>query len=301
MSDYIVIANLLNLRSKPEVSEKTKIAVLSHGTSVKKISEFQDDPVWWLVSVVLDANEIQGYVSSQYLQAKENFTPVNPITTISEVHLQSRDPVIRASEGRRAFALNEKQQPYRLSSQPAQRKMEIGNIVAWLDVEKSVRYDPTSTATFCNIYAYDYAYLNKVYIPRVWWMQSALVQLSKGQAVAVSYGNTVHELNANSLHDWFKEFGSTFGWSRTFSLDQLQDAANNGKVCIICAKRKDLNRSGHICAVVPETKEFSAKRKNNQVTIPLQSSAGRNNVRYSAAKIWWTGNEFAEFAFWIHD
>jgi hypothetical protein len=111
MSDYIVLANLLNLRSKPEVSEKTKIAVLSHGTLVKKISEFQDDPIWWLVSVVLNANEIQGYVSSQYLQAKENFTPANPITTISEVHLQSRDPVIRASEGRRAFALNENQQP----------------------------------------------------------------------------------------------------------------------------------------------------------------------------------------------
>jgi hypothetical protein len=301
MSDYIVTANLLNLRSSIEVSEKTKIAVLTQGTLVQKISVSPDDPAWWKISVLINANKIEGYVNSQYLQLKQDAEPVNPVSIISEVHLQTNSPVIRVSESRRAFALNEKKQPYRESTQPAQRVKEIGKIVDWLDVENSERYDPISTATYCNIYAYDYCYLNKVYLPRVWWMQSALMQLSKGQAVTVSYAKTVHELNANSLHDWFKEFGSLFGWSQTMSLDQLQDAANAGKVSIICAKRKDLNRSGHICAVVPETQEFVAKRKNNQVVIPLQSSAGRNNVKYSSAKVWWTSDEFAEFSFWIHE
>lgn len=301
MSDYIVTANLLNLRSSIEVSEKTKIAVLTQGTVVQKISVSPDDPKWWKVSVVINANKIEGYVSSQYLQAKENVEPASQVSTITEVHLQSNKPVVRASESGRAFALNEKNQPYRVSTQLAQRVKEIGKIVDWLDVEISERYDPISTATYCNIYAYDYCYLNKVYLPRVWWMQSALIQLSKGQSVPVSYAKTVHELNANSLHDWFKEFGSLFGWEQTMSLDQLQDAANAGKIGIICAKRKDLNRSGHICAVVPESQEFVAKRKNNQVTIPLQSSAGRNNVKYFSAKVWWTSNEFAEFSFWIHE
>ncbi|WP_305005678.1 hypothetical protein [Hymenobacter aranciens] len=43
-------------------------------------------------------------------------------------------------------------------------------------------------------------------------------------------------------------------------MTEVQNAANVGLVCIICAQRKDPNTPGHICAVVPETVTHQATR-----------------------------------------
>ncbi|MGG6298219.1 hypothetical protein ACQ4M4_27815 [Leptolyngbya sp. AN02str] len=90
-----------------------------------------------------------------------------------------------------------------------------------------------------------------------------------------------------------------FGWTRTFKLTELQDAANQGQICIISAQRKDLNRSGHICAVVPETPSHKAQRSGATVVSPLQSQAGVNNFAYGG-NVWWTAEKFRKYGFWMH-
>ena len=118
----------------------------------------------------------------------------------------------------------------------------------------------------------------------------------------VRYGESVRELNANSLHDWFEDFGDRFGWRRAADLDQTQQAANAGGVGIIVAQRTDLNRSGHIVIVVPEIASASAKRVNDRVQLPLQSQAGATNSCCACGTTrWWAGQQFRSFGLWIHD
>ncbi len=105
----------------------------------------------------------------------------------------------------------------------------------------------------------------------------------------------------NSLYNWLVESSAAFGWARTFNIDDVQANANAGAVCLICAQRTDLNRSGHITAVVPETELHQAKRDNGRVTVPLESQAGASNYNYVTKLIpWWTAAQFRRFGFWVH-
>lgn len=289
----------LFLRSEPVVRENTKIAVLPMGYSVTKKSE-ATVPGWWKVSTVIDGINVEGFVNSRFLIPDTSFVPPPPANGLSPVHLNTSANVIRGNKSRLAYPLNEPGQKTRnLSATPAIKAGELTAIVDWLDVENSARYLPTSQNTYCNIYAYDYCYLAGVYLPRVWWMPSAIVLLEHGESVSPVYGQTVQELNANALFNWLKDYGVRFGWNRTFDLTQMQNAANAGQVVIICGQNKIPNRSGHICPVVPETSSATAKRNGLVVTNPLQSQAGRNNLKYFTRN-WWPSATFRDFGFWIN-
>lgn len=288
------------LRSAPIVKESTKVTVLPMGHLVTKVAE---SPTlgWWEVATTMNDAPLIGFVNSIYLMSANTFVPPVAVSNISAVHLSTNGPVVRSSAGQRAFPLNEVGRKTRNGSATAQVKAsELTAIVDWLDVENQARYEPTSSNTFCNIYAYDYCYLSGVYLPRVWWTQSALDKLSRGTLVSPIYGQTVNELNANSLFDWLKEFGAMFGWRRTFDINEMQKAANDGMVVIICAQNKLLNRSGHICSVVPETQLNVANHNGVSVMSPLQSQSGRVNQKYFTRN-WWTSSTFREFAFWINE
>jgi len=190
------------------------------------------------------------------------------------------------------------------SASSASRVQALTDIIEWLDVENTAheRYKPvTNGPTYCNIYAYDYCFLAGVFLPRVWWTSKALVDLAAEKSVVPSYGATVNEINANTLFVWLKDFGADFGWRRTASLEEMQDAANEGKVAIICAAHKKPNRSGHIVAVVPETSSNKAERKDGLVVKPLQSQAGRTNRNYQT-DTWWIrlAVNYREHGFWIN-
>ncbi len=104
------------------------------------------------------------------------------------------------------------------------------------------------------------------------------------------------------LHDWFIDYGAGFGWNRTFPTTALQDAANDGKPCIIVAKRTNLARSGHILAVVPEHSSYQAARSGVQVTRPVQSQAGSNNFTFKVTSTrWWLASKFQSHGFWINN
>lgn len=88
-----------------------------------------------------------------------------------------------------------------------------------------------------------------------------------------------------------------------FDVDELQLAANKGDVCVICARRVNLNESGHITVVLPEKDGHTALRtpQTNKVRIPLQSQAGRYNRMYFNDQKWWMNSHYQSFGFWRHD
>lgn len=289
----------LFLRSEPVVKDSTKRAKLPMGQLVIKKSE-SPVPPWWEVSTTIDGASAEGFVHSGYLSPDSAFTPPPPLSSISPVHLITSAKVTRADQSRLAYPLNETSQPTRNSGDPAADKAQaLTSIVNWLDVEHKARYAPNSQHTYCNIYAYDYCYLAGVYLPRVWWRSPALEDLRKGKPVSPIYGQTVDELNANSLFGWLRDYGPRFGWNRTMDFTQMQNAANDGQAVIICGQNKVPNRSGHICPVVPETGGNKASRNGTTVTLPLQSQAGRTNQKYMV-RAWWTNGTFKDWGFWIN-
>ena len=298
---FKVTATSLNLRSQPKVSPTNRIATLPNGQLVDKISEAAAP--WWKVSTTLGGATLIGFTSSDFLVAQASAPPSPAATSLIPVHLEENRPsVTRDTTNARAFPLGEPGRPTRDGTTPPQRVTDLRNIITFLDVENKARYRPGAGKTFCNIYAYDYCYLAGAYLPRVWWTASAIAKLLSGQNVAVQYGATVVELNANSLHDWLQEFGPTFGWKRVASPDDLQAAANLGKVAVISGQRVELNTPGHICLVVPEdTPPRVAVRSRGVVTLQLQSQAGAQNFSYSPSTKWWAGVKFRSFSFWVHD
>jgi hypothetical protein len=293
----------LYIRTAPIVTDSTKIAALPMGQKVTKLTE-SSTPNWWQVSTDLDGTELIGYVNSAFLIASKSFVAPKAVKGVSRIDLQRSGDVTRKNKAW-AYALNETGRPTRNATSSAANKVKaLTDIVKWLDVENTghLRYKPVHKGpTYCNIYAYDYCYLAGVYLPRVWWDAKSLINLNSGKSVTPVLGKTVFEQNANSLFKWLKDFGSAFGWRRTVSLDDLQNAANNGQVVIISAINKIPNESGHIVAVVPETSSNKAERKDGLVVKPLQSQAGRDNHIYQTDP-WWIKRAaaFREHGFWIN-
>lgn len=206
--------------------------------------------------------------------------------------LLSKKPITR-NDGSKAYPLNEADLPKNNGTPEG-----LINIVEYLNVERSLRYkrkeiDGKVVSTYCNIYAYDYCYLAGVYMPRVWWYPRALRDLNNGTDVPVKYGETVAELNANALYDWFNEHSNAFGWVKQNDLKEAQDLANKGWIVIIVAKQKIVTRSGHITAIIPETQGYKS-RSINKVFLPLQSQAGVLNKKYFNDN-WFTNPRYVGF------
>jgi len=301
MPNYIVTATSLNMRSTPKVTGSNRITVLPQGQEVKKIDDTNNP--WWLIRTSLLGDKLEGYVNSRYLVKDSEFDEPVKSNSITAIHLtENKTSITRNRDGGRAYPLGESNRPIRTATDTKDKIEQLKEIINWINVDLSIRYFRKGSTTYCNIYAYDYCYLSGVYIPRVWWTQKSIIELSKGKEVPVLYGDTVTELNANSLHNWLADFGADFGWMRIFSVDEAQLAANNGKVVVVCAKRVTTNRPGHICAIVSETDSFNAKCKSDgSISAPLQSQAGSNNYKYKAVNQWWTSSRFQSFGIWVHE
>jgi hypothetical protein len=210
------------------------------------------------------------------------------------VHLISSAPVSRSINRRQGSQLNEEGQPeirdpesYHSSS--ARSLIEI---VEWLNVEQSARYQRTTSKTFCNVYAYDYCTFAGAYLPRVWWNQAAIRKLKKCEEVEVEYvvannpnctKGTVCEINANRIFDWLRDRGATYWWEEVWpngnDFSAIQNHANNGDVVVLV--QKNTRGSGHVLVVIPESEKGRAKRENGIVTLPVHSQAGSTNFSYS--------------------
>lgn len=294
--------NQLNLRKAPKTG--AVIATLPQGSNVDKVSAHPTEPAWWSVNVTLNGQTVTGYVHSGYLASGPgNTIPLAISTNIPEVHLNKAGH--RRVDGHgQANPLDDAAMPTRGTGSAATKAANILTIIQYLDTDRAAhkRYWPTGTKTFCNIYAYDFAQRCGTYVPRVWWTPAALLKIAAGTIPPVLYGNTVREMTANMLHDWFIDYGAIYGWSRVFDTDALQAAANNGQAAIIVAKRVNVAKSGHIVAVVPETTAIQAARSGGVVVRPVQSQAGADNfmAEVPGTRWWANASSFQSFGFWIH-
>lgn len=194
--------------------------------------------------------------------------------------------------------------PFRDETSVATKKESIIRLIDKLDVAKNIRYLRTLEDTYCNVYSFDYCYFSNVYLPTVWWVDEAIEKILNGEEVFPVYGETVQSIYSSAILDWFLKWGSSFGWKRIMTVDELQEKVNaNGGVGIICAKRKQKGLSGHIVPVVPETARKKAYRENGQVLYPLQSQAGKANYKYFSAikKDWWNDELYSAYVFYYHD
>lgn len=210
---------------------------------------------------------------------------------IPPVHLsEGRPGISRSNINGRAHALGEADVK---SLQALTGSGRLHHIIDWLDVERSKRYEPTPNSTFCNIYAHDYCYLAGAYLPRVFWTLQAQTDWVAGRNQAAIYGRTVREMSANDLYRWLKVNGPEYGWVEVNSA-AAQEAADNGKAVVICARNRNEARSGHITVVVPNSPAMQSRQY-----IPVQSQAGRTNRKLFCDN-WWLSAEFAEFGMFVH-
>lgn len=310
-----VTEGMLRLRNEPVISEPPQKNVIGHlpdGHVVRVLSNPTKNGFVEVETSLLGAL-LHGYASKKFLERTDAATDIlvvtpqaiNPTTGITAVYASPKPGVItKRRSNATALSLNEPNQPGRVGATAEALRQELAAIVEWLDTENPayLRYQPRDGLTFCNIYAHDFCKLAGVYLPRVWWTSKALVALAKGNPVEPRLGATISEVVANELFAWLRDFGPTFGWRSTGTLTKLQTEVDQGAVGVVVARRKESNRPGHIAVVVPETANWSAKRNTNgEVVAPLQSQAGASNFRYGTGKAdWWRGEQFAEFAFWLH-
>lgn len=194
--------------------------------------------------------------------------------------------------------------PYRDLTSVATKKESITKLIAKLDVENNVRYQRTVEDTYCNVYSYDYCYFSKVYLPTVWWTEESLEKVLNGEEVEAVFEQTVDRIYSSAIHDWFLEWGASFGWERMFTADEIQNKVNeNGGIGMICAKRREKGLSGHIVPVVPESDLHKAYRENGKVVYPLQSQAGKLNYNYfsEVRKDWWNDELYSSYIFYYHE
>lgn len=299
-----VTATQLKLRRGPSMASNPEITTLPEGQLVRVIGRAADP--WLRVRVTLGGSDVIGYASGRFLAPADIAPAVMPSgPAVPAVHYRENDPLsCRASTARRAQPLGEPARPARdAAGSPNARAAQLGEIVEWLAVDTSTRYQRDAHSTYCNIYAVDYCYLAGVYLPRTWWTESALLRIARGEQVEAAYANTIREMRADDLHAWLIAFGPSFGWRRVFDCTALQVAANGGGVALICADREQDGRPGHITAVVPETAVEHAERDaDGNVTLPLQSQAGAVNFRYcTGRRPWWEDDQFQSRVFFVHD
>lgn len=303
----------LRVRREPRIDAANVVANLPDGHLVRSVT---GQPVSGFLEIEtsLDGALIRGFSSAKFLEPRPDnpSIPVEvPATEAPQTGLVAvlmprgpNTPITRRINPAGAHSLNEPGQPSRTGTTPAELREQIAAIVEWLAADKPThkRYKPRDGLTFCNIYAHDFCHLAGVYLPRVWWTPKAVATLVVGGSVEPLYNDTIVELRANDLFRWLRDFGLQFGWRQTGTLTKLQTEANQGGLGIIVARRKEDGKSGHIVMVVPETADNSAKRAaDGEVTAPLQSQAGATNFRYGTGRPdWWRGEEFAEFAYWLH-
>lgn len=181
-----------------------------------------------------------------------------------------------------AFSLNEKDMP----------SDDVSKIADYLDVEKSKRYQPGNGKTYCNIYAYDVAFLFPCFLPRVWWNDPKSVT----EDTKAKYAANCHEVNADQLYAWFEKHSHEFGWKKATTLEEAQDAVNKGNFAIVVADNKTPGHSGHITVVHPETDKVKAKGKDGFILV--QTQAGSTNKRIFR-KPWYTMPYFLAWGCWI--
>ena len=112
--------------------------------------------------------------------------------------------------------------PYRNMISVLSKKRSLHKLIKKLDVNQSARYQRTPEDTYCNVYSFDYCYFAKVYLPTVWWTDESIKKLQEGIDVQPVFNKTVLPIYSSAIHDWFSQWGESFGWKQMTSLTEIQ-------------------------------------------------------------------------------
>ncbi|OAB29126.1 SH3 domain-containing protein [Flavobacterium fryxellicola] len=300
---YRVATSSLNLRDFPSANDNSKILTkIPFRHTVKLIEKTTSD--WWKVKLLNTDKE--GFVFSKDIEHVD-------VTTdeIADIEVPNFEPGSEGSLDNKLETykpLGDPAIPFRDLTSVASKLSSIRKIIDTLNVSKSYRYEKDDSDTYCNIYAFDYCFFAKVYIPRLRWTDKAIDALENGNEVPLVFGETVRPFYSNYIYDWFVQSSNAFGWERVCDVDALQKKVNaNGGVGVICAKRFILNKSGHVVVVVPETETEKAFRLDGKIIYPLQSQAGMDNYNYfsEVRKDWWDSKDpekgYSSAIFYYHD
>ena len=132
-------------------------------------------------------------------------------------------------------------------------------------VTSNSRYQRTSTATWCNIFAWDVTRALGCEIPH--W--------TKNNAPVVSFTSGAGEMTANRTYNWLRDYGSTYGWKKV-SDAEAQRRANAGYPTV-AVWYNSTGKSGHIAIVRPEGSGFTYSSSRG----PVIAQAGASNYNYT--------------------
>ena len=82
------------------------------------------------------------------------------------------------------------------------------------------------------------------------------------------------ELNANSVYNWMKNYGGSYGWSTASTTRIAQDKANSG--CPVVGLYYNSGGHGHVIVVRPETAAYPYSSAKG----PVIAQAGSSNFNY---------------------
>lgn len=125
-------------------------------------------------------------------------------------------------------------------------------VIDELDVEHAPRYQPTATATYCNIFVSDV--LQAMELQPQHWCDINGEPAEDGDPSAF-------EMNANRMARWFKLHGPRNGWEEAEQREAI-DAASRGHVVVAVWDSKVVNKPGHVAIVLPEGTIAQAGRTN---------------------------------------
>ncbi len=135
-----------------------------------------------------------------------------------------------------------------------------------LQVEKSPRYKPTASATYCNIFLWDYTRAMGCEIPH--WVDA------DGNPTDPNKGR---ELSANATVAWLDKQGAQRGWIGADRRTAF-DAAERGHV-VVLGWHSGSAKSGHVAVLLPEGTVAQAGRRNF-VGETVERAFGKLPVRY---------------------
>lgn len=170
---------------------------------------------------------------------------------------------------------------------------DLLQLVDWLAVDRSQRWqrrlkpkerpdDPDEWFTYCDHYAADLieqACGQQLISAWVWWTESALRRLQRGETVPVVYGETVREHGARGLHGWMRDHGQAYGWGRVHTDAALREQLNDRYTIGL------ILTPSHVAVALPDVVASVPGLP------PLQTQAGSRNVRLWRQDDWYRRRE----------
>lgn len=155
-------------------------------------------------------------------------------------------------------------------------------VINQFNVASNSRYKRTSTATYCNIFAWDVMSAMNVQLPH--WVKNN---------VPSTYGSG-NELNANATYNWLKNYGSKYGWS-SVSASTAQSRANKGYPTVAIWYNSS-GASGHVAVVRPEGNGY----KYSDSKGPVIAQAGGSNFNYGNISTGFGTSKMSKVMYYTH-